>query len=130
VVVALLVVAAGLVWLSARYKGEPEAPSLTDAAVEQFVPGAQTAALRQSEIGVDLAPGWDADLRINGVDIPEDEERRVAPLNQVFFTPGPGRIIESLSPGEVDVTAIIWRPAAGETRDKGSRAVRWSFHVS
>jgi hypothetical protein len=130
VVVGLLVVAAGMLWLSARYKGAPELPSLTDSAVEQLVPGRDTTALRQSQIGVDLTPGWDADLRINGVDIPEDEERVVAGLNQVFFTPGKGKIIEQLAPGLVNVTAIIWRPAQGETRDHGSRTVTWSFHVA
>ena len=130
VLVSLLLVAAGMVWLSARYKGEPEQPSLTDAAVEQLVPARDSTAIRQSEIGVDLTPGWDADLRINGVDIPEDEERDVPGLNQVFFTPGKGKIIESLEPGLVEVTAIIWRPAQGETRESGSRTVRWSFHVA
>ena len=130
VIVALLIVAGGMVWLSARYKGEPAQPSLTDAAVEQLVPARDATALRQAEIGIDLTPGWDADLRINGVDIPQDEERDVPGLNQVFFTPGKGKIIESLEPGLVEVTAIIWRPAQGETRESGSRAVRWSFHVA
>ena len=130
VMVGLLVLAAGLVWISASYKGEPEKPSLTDSAVEQLVPGRDTTALRQSEIGIDLTPGWDADLRINGVDIPEDEERIVPGLNQVFFTPGKGKIIEQLGPGVVDVTAIIWRPTEGETRDHGSRTVTWTFHVA
>ena len=130
VVVALLVAAAAMVWISASFKGEPGEATLTDSAVEQFVPGQDTTALRQSEIGIDLAPGWTADLRINGVDIPEDEERRVDGLNQVFFTPGEGRIIETLAPGDVEVTAIIWRPAEGETRESGSRRVRWSFRVA
>ena len=130
VVVALLVAAGAMVWVSASFKGEPDEATLTDSAVEQFVPGQNTSALRQSEIGIDLAPGWTADLRINGVDIPEDEERRVDPLNQVFFTPGEGRIIETLAPGDVEVTAIIWRPGDGETRESGSRQVRWSFRVA
>jgi hypothetical protein len=130
VIVALLVVAVGLIALSGRYKGEPTEPSLIDAAAEQLVPNDGATALRQSEIGIDLAPGWDADLRINGVDVPEDEERRVEGLNQVFFTPGEGQIIEQLAPGRVDVTAIIWRPAEGETRDRGSRTVRWTFQVA
>jgi hypothetical protein len=130
VIVALLVVAVGLIALSGRYKGEPTEPSLIDAAAEQLVPNDGATALRQSEIGIDLAPGWDADLRINGVDVPEDEERRVEGLNQVFFTPGEGRIIEQLAPGQVDVTAVIWRPSEGETRDSGSRTVRWTFRVA
>jgi len=130
VTVALLVVALGLIVVSARYKGDPSDPSLTDAAVEQIVPVEDATALRQSEIGIDLAAGWSADLRINGVDIPDDQERRVEPLNQVFFTPGEGRIIEQLAPGRVDVSAIIWRPSEGETRERGSRVVRWSFRVA
>lgn len=131
VITALLVLAGGLVWYSASLKGEPAEPSLTDSAVEQLVPARDTpTAIRQAEIGIDLAPGWDADLRINGVDIPEDEERDNAPLNQVFFKPGAGQIIESLEPGPVTVTAIIWRPTAGQTREQGSRSVTWSFRVA
>jgi hypothetical protein len=130
VTVALLVVAFGLFVLSTRYKGESTDPALVDAAVEQLVPIEDATALRQSEIGIDLTLGWSADLRINGVDIPDDQERRVDPLNQVFFTPGEGQVIEELAPGRVDVTAIIWRPADGQTRESGSRTVRWSFRVS
>ena len=131
VITALLVVAGGLVWYSASVKGEPPEPSLTDSAVEQLVPARDTpTAIRQAEIGIDLAPGWDADLQINGVDVPEDEERANPPLNQVFFMPGKGKVIESLAPGQVTVTAFIWRPADGQTRDQGSRTVTWSFRVA
>lgn len=131
VVAAALLVAGALVWYSASLKAEPESPTLTDSAVEMLVPARDTpTAIRQAEIGIDLAPGWDADLRINGVDIPEDEERDSPALNQVFFKPGPGKVIESLEPGPVQVTAIIWRPVDGETRDNGSRSVTWSFRVA
>jgi hypothetical protein len=131
VIAALLVLAAGMVWYSGSIKGEPPAPSLTDAAVEQLVPARDTpTAIRQAEIGIDLVPGWDADLRINGVDIPEDEERANPSLNQVFFKPGPGKVIEALAPGPVTVTAIIWQPTAGETRDTATHSVTWSFRVA
>lgn len=131
VTVLLLLAAAGMVWYSASVKGEPEAPSLTDAAVENLVPARDTpSALRQAAIGIDLVAGWDADLIINGVVIPDDEERVDRGLNQVFFTPGKGKVIESLAPGLVQVTAVIWRPIDGETHEKGSRRVQWSFHVA
>lgn len=131
VIASLLIVAGGLVWYSATIKGEPPAPDLTDTAVEQLVPARDTpTAIRQAEIGIDLAPGWDADLVINGIDIPEDEERDNAPLNQVFFKPGEGKTIEALPPGPVEVTAIIWRPVDGESRESGSRTVTWSFRVA
>lgn len=131
VIAALLVVAGGMLWYSASVKGEPPSPSLTDSAVEQLVPARDTpTAVRQAEIGIDLVPGWDADLVINGVDIPQDEERNNPPLNQVFFKPGPGKTIEALPPGPVTVTAIIWRPIDGQTREQGSRSVTWSFRVA
>lgn len=131
VTVLLLLLAAGMVWYSASVKGEPEAPSLADSAVENLVPARDTpSALRQAEIGIDLVSGWDADLIINGVDIPQDEERDDGPLNQVFFSPGKGKVIETLAPGLVQVTAVIWRPIDGQTHEKGSRRVSWSFHVA
>jgi hypothetical protein len=131
VITALLVLAGGLVWYSASVKGEPADPALTDSAIEQLVPARDTpTAIRQAEIGVDLAPGWDADLRINGIDIPQDEERDDAPLNQVFFKPGPGQVITALEPGPVTVVAIVWQPTQGETRDHGSHTVTWSFRVA
>ena len=131
VIASLLIIAGGLIWYSGTIKGEPPAPDLTDSAVEQLVPARDTpTAIRQAEIGIDLAPGWDADLVINGIDVPEDEERNNAPLNQVFFKPGADKTIEALAPGPVQVTAIIWRPVDGETRESGSRTVTWSFRVA
>ena len=131
VIAGLLVLAGALLWWSASFKAKPTSPSLTDPAVEALTPENETPnVLRQSTIGIDLKPGWDADLIINGVDIPQDEERDVPAQNQVFFTPGKDKAIESLEPGLVRVTAIIWRPIDGQTRDRGSRAVHWSFHVS
>jgi hypothetical protein len=131
VITALLVLAGGLVWYSASVKGEPTPPSLTDTAVQQLIPDRDTpSALRQAEIGIDLAPGWDADLQINGVDIPEDEERENGSQDQVLFSPGKGKVIESLAPGLVQVTAILWEPAKGQTHERGSHTVTWSFRVA
>ena len=131
VIGVLLLAAGGLVWWSASFKAKPTSPSLTDAAVQALTPENDAPnVLRQSTIGIDLKPGWDADLIINGVDIPQDEERNVEALNQVFFTPGEGKAIGQLRAGLVQVTAIIWRPIEGQTREHGSRSVRWSFHVS
>jgi hypothetical protein len=131
VIAGLLLIAGGLVWYSGTVKGEPPPPSLTDTAVQQLIPARDTpSALRQADIGIDLAPGWDADLRINGIDIPEDEERRNGSQDQVLFAPGPGKVIEQLAPGLVQVTAILWQPALGQTHERGSHTVTWSFRVA
>jgi hypothetical protein len=126
-----VILAIGLFVLSSRYKGEPTDPVLLDSAVERLIPAdGAPAALRQSEIGIDLQLGWTAVFSINGVRIPEDEYRRNEPENQYFFTPGKGKIIEELAPGDVVVSAIIWRPIDGQTETAGSRTVTWRFKVA
>jgi hypothetical protein len=130
VTTALLVLAGGLLWYSGTIKGDPVEPSLVDSAVEQLIPApGAPSALRRSEVGIDLGPGWEADLIVAGVVIPPDQVRRNPPLNQVFFRPGEGKELEALPAGEVTVTAIIWRPVDGQTRDEGSRRVTWRFRA-
>lgn len=97
-------------------------------AVEQLVPDRGAQVLRQTEIGIDLAPEHTALLVVNGREIPEDQLRRVEAQNQVFFTAGPGQELEELPAGMVEVVALIWRPVAGETRADADE-VRWSFQV-
>lgn len=126
---ALLVAAlAGFVYAFSLGRGSTDVAP-TRAAVEVLVPPQGAQVPRQSEIGIDLAPEWTGVLQINGVEIPEDQLRRVPAQNQVFFTPGPGQEIEELPPGAVEVVALIWRPVAGETRDDAD-TVRWTFRVA
>lgn len=101
----------------------------TSDAVEALVPADGSQVLRQSEIGIDLAPEWTGVLQVNGIEIPEDQLRRVPAQNQVFFTPGPGQEIEELPAGRVQIVALIWRPVAGETRDEAD-TIRWSIQVA
>jgi hypothetical protein len=130
VITALLAFAVGLLAWAAQFTGDPDEPGRgrIDSAVEEVVPGNGDAALRQSEIGVDLVPGWTAVLAVDGREIPEDQLRRNEPLNQVFFMPGEGQEIEELDPGPHVATALIWRPA-DQTREDG-RQVTWRFRVS
>jgi hypothetical protein len=130
VITALLAFAVGLLAWAAQFTGDPDEPARgrIDSAVEEVVPGNGDAALRQSEIGVDLVTGWTAVLAVDGREIPEDQLRRNEPLNQVFFMPGEGQEIEELDPGPHVATALIWRPA-DQTREDG-RQVTWRFRVS
>lgn len=131
IVIALaLALAMGLIAYAGTRGAEVEDPALIDAAVEALIPAADSpSVVRQAEIGIDLAPGWTGVLSINGVEIPEDQLRRNEPLNQFFFRPEPGAEIEALAPGPVVVTATIWRPGMGETRDDG-RSITWQFRVA
>jgi hypothetical protein len=113
------------------------------AIVSQFpMPGAT--ALRQTEIGATLRPGYDGRLVINGVEIPEDqmmgaidpasvtpEELRrfgIRPNNRntVFFNPGPGKVITELPNGEVSVSVRYFKDRQDQTR---GRTVSWTFQV-
>lgn len=127
----LLAAGIGIFLLSGRYGVSDSKPKVTDSAVEQYFPTDKSPNVpRQSEIGIDLADGWTGGaLIINGIPIPEDQLRRNDPLNQLFFTPGPGTEIEVLRPGPVYAIATIWRPANSETEADG-RQVRWAFTVT
>jgi hypothetical protein len=96
--------------------------------IEHVIPVAGSSALRQSEIGIDLAPGYDADLSIDGVPIPRSQLRLVPEQNQVFFTPGEGKVIEELEAGDTCVVATIWRSSEG--KGANDTPVRWCFTVT
>jgi hypothetical protein len=124
----LLVALVGFVYAFTLGGGSTDIVPTGDA-VERLVPPQGSQVLRQTELGIDLAPEWTGILQVNGIEIPEDQLRRVPAQNQVFFTPGPGQEIEELPPGQVNVVALIWRPVAGETRDDAD-TIRWSFAVA
>jgi hypothetical protein len=128
-ITALLAFAVALLlWATTQDAEDGNGARVVDSAVERLVPDDGDATLRQAEIGVDLAPGWTAALAIDGRPIPDDEVRRNDPLNQVFFTPGEGRVIDELAPGPHQASALIWRPVEEERED--GRTVSWRFRVS
>ena len=96
--------------------------------VEHVYPRNGDRVLRQSEIGIDLAPGHEATLIVNGQPIPDDELRRVPEQNQVFFQPGEGTTFPELPAGRTCVAALVWRSAAGRGVD--DQTVRWCFEAS
>jgi hypothetical protein len=112
-----------------------------DPAVERTIPNPGSLILRQSTVGVDLAPGYRGVLVIDGQEIPTydvvgGEENATgsvfdaqfdAAQNTVLYTPREGSTIERFSPGEHRVTAVFWK--IGESRDS-ARSVTWTFKVS
>lgn len=126
-----LAVAAGLMALAVARTNtdDPTVAAITSRPdIEQLIPrkGAQTQ--RQSELGIDLAPGYEAGLIVAGTPIPDDELRRVPAQNEVFFTPGAGKVIEELDAGQVCVTAVIWRSAVG--RGVSDQSFQWCFETT
>ena len=97
--------------------------------VEHLIPQRDAEVLRQAELGIDLAPGFDGTLAVNGVAIPVEDQRRVPEQNQVFFTPGDGKAVEQLQAGRNCVTATVWEAADGPGTPK-DRTVEWCFEAT
>jgi len=76
-------------------------------------PGAGDDVIRQAEIGIDLAPGYEGTLVVNGVEIPTDELRLVPAQHQVFFAPGEGKVVERLNAGPNCAMAVVWKSSLG-----------------
>ena len=96
--------------------------------VEHLVPKAGDEVVRQFELGIDLAPGYDGTLAVNGVEIPVEEQRRIPEQNQVFFTPAEGKVVEQLQAGPNCATAVVWRSAVGpDTAD--DKSFTWCFEA-
>ena len=112
--------------------------------VISLTPNENAQALRQTQVGADLAVGYDGRLTINGVEIPEGEmvgardPSKVDPAdlrqfgirpnnrNQVYFKPGPGKVIEEFEPGTVDIVLRYFKD--GEPAE-GTGTVTWSIKV-
>ena len=110
--VAVVLVAIGGFALAASRTKTGERPVLESGApdiVELLQPPSGNQVLRQAQIGIDLAAGWTGVLIVNGTEIPESQLLRRPELNQVFFSPQEGAVIETLPAGRNCVVAEIWR---------------------
>jgi hypothetical protein len=82
----------------------------------------------QSTISVDLKFGYDADLIIDGVEIPRDQTVYDKATAVVRFTPGPGKDLKLL-PGGIRRVMVIYWPLTG-TRDANGQSYQWTFTVT
>jgi hypothetical protein len=137
VLIALVLVAcAGALLWAGRDGGTPEDTVSGSTAIVRYQPTPGSRVLRQSEVGVELEPGYDGRLTIDGVAIPEDQmsgaidpssaEFQELPAevqaqgprpdnikNMVMFQPGPGKAITEYDTGTVEITVRFWRIADG-----------------
>jgi hypothetical protein len=107
------------------FLGTGDSPNQAGGAVDQLIPAANSQIVQQAAIGIDLAPGHDAELTVNGVPLPVDQVVAEKGLNTFTFRPGPGKAFEEWPAGESCVTAAYWpseTPSAVNTRT-------WCFTV-
>lgn len=107
---------------------DPEAPALGEI-VERLYPARDSEALQQVQVGVDLGPRYTGTLVVGGVEVPDSQLVRVDGVNQLFFSPGDGQVIESWEPGRNCVRAVLW-PIAEGRGGEGTRSVDWCFEVT
>lgn len=105
---------------------ESNAVDTGNGAIEQLIPAPATQILSQTEVGVDLAPGYTAELSLNGFPIADDEVKRVPATNSVLFLPGPGKSVEEFTPGQNFITVRYWKPADGEA---SANTATWTFEA-
>lgn len=95
--------------------------------VEQLFPPADSEALQQVQVGVDLGPRYTGVLVVAGEEVPESQLVRQEELNQVFFSPGDEQVLEEWGPGRNCVQAIVWPILEGRS---ASRTIDWCFEVT
>jgi hypothetical protein len=123
--VGLVAVVVGSIYLLTQHYSDDDAGP-QDAAIEQLLPVPESKILQQEQVGIDLEPGYEGRLAVNGVPLPDDEVQAVPQLNQVFFQPGPGKAFEQWPAGRNCVVATIWRSETGPTQ---SASRTWCFTV-
>jgi hypothetical protein len=132
IVITLIVLAClgGLVIAVQRADtGEPDNPSAASPDVIEFlIPARGAEVLQQANVAADLVAGWTGTLVINGTEIPEAQLVREPGQNIVEYRPGPGQVIERLSPGRNCAQVITWR--VNESRERGRTPVEWCFEVT
>lgn len=148
VIVAILGVAALLIWMAAQAGGGTQTGIDTEQAIVAYSPNPGGRVLRQSEVGVELETGYDGRLEIDGVAIPEEQmvgaidpnspefQRLPEDLQKqgprpntkhiVKFRPGPGKAVAEFDTGAVDITVRYWPIREGQA---AARTVTYTINV-
>jgi len=81
----------------------------------------------QDGIGADLDNTLTGVLKINGVEVPEDQTQRTVNLGILEFRPGPTQDITVFEPGAYTATVLFW--PQGKARPANPSSYSWSFRV-
>ena len=147
-ILGALAVAVACLVVAGRSGGSSGEGEGYDRAIVSYLPAPGGRVPRQSEVGVELAPGYDGRLTINGVPIPETEmlgaivpgteayaqlsedQRRLGPRpnnkNVVKYRTGEGKAVPELDTGAVQMEISFWRVAEGP---QAARQVSYTIRV-
>ena len=99
-------------------------PELPDA-IEAIVPADGDTVLRQTDLTIDMAIGYEIEVFIDGLPVPESDFTYVEPTAVWTWAPGPGQRFEEWEPGLHTVVVRYERVVGGV--DFGE--YRWVFRV-
>ena len=102
-------------------------------AIDALIPERESEVLRRTEVGIDLAEGYQAALTIetsDGRNIPVPSDQLDGNfrdnLGRFVFRPGPGQVLDVFPPQANCVTATIW-PVIDR---QDAQTIRWCFEVT
>lgn len=110
----------------AIYQSNPSTNDLP-VAIQSVEPVPGSNVLSQTDVSVDLAVGYTADLEINGILIPEEQLFRIEALNQLSYEPRDGKIVPQLLPDQNCVRVFYWLIAQGPD---DTSTYTWCFDAS
>jgi hypothetical protein len=127
IIIAMLALAAALFAVAVVvYQGNPRSTDLP-VAIQSVAPEAGSNVLSQTDVSVDLAVGYTAELEINGIVIPEEQLFRIEALNQLSYEPREGKIVPKLLPDQNCVRVFYWLIAQGPDNPT---SYTWCFDAS
>jgi hypothetical protein len=127
IIISMLAAAAALFTVAVVvYQGNPRSTDLP-VAIQAVGPEPGSNVLSQTDVFVDLAVGYTADIDINGIKIPEAELFRVEGLNQLSYEPREGKTVPRLLPDQNCVRVFYWLIARGP---EGATPYTWCFDAS
>ncbi len=92
--------------------------------VDALIPPRNAEVLSQETVGIDLAPGYEVRLVLNGVQLPSDQIRHSPDINRYSFRPDQGKVVERLQAERNCVQATYWRQEIGPSE---SDNISWCF---
>lgn len=126
IVVGLLLAANLAVFAVVQSDTNPVGVQNAPTAIQQLTPEPGALIQPQDTVSVDLVDTFTGVIKVDGVEIPEDQLTRIIALGEVAFRPGPGREFDRWSPGTHTAAVIFWP----QTKTRASATgYTWQFKV-
>jgi len=109
--------------------GTDQASGQLPEAVERLIPNPGDEVLSQARVGIQVKPGHDATLVINGTEVREGSPglSKDLGLGLIQFQPGADTELGGLLPQRNCVVAMVWRQAEGPD---AAEPVSWCFNAT